>query len=67
MEWTGNNMIDGDRGSDCFSPYHNDIKCPKCNGEYDDSEEKCDICQKNISVCDCCLDCNNKIDNCSCN
>lgn len=28
-----NNMIDGDRGEDCFSPYHNSNRCPVCRHE----------------------------------
>lgn len=43
MSYTGNNMIDGDNGSDCCSPYHNSSNCTKCNKTLE-----CSVCNNEM-------------------
>jgi hypothetical protein len=40
MGYTENNMIDGDNGSDCFSPNHNPDRCPRCKQEQQEAENQ---------------------------
>lgn len=40
-----NHMIDGDNGSDCQSPYHDEDNCERCQQQkYDNEICGCEIC-----------------------
>ena len=48
MNYTGNSVPDGDDGSSCFSPYHDERKCPICR-EAKEEEERPKRKRKSIS------------------